>query len=347
MDKCSAKTRELYGDVLRWIAAFSVVFQHTVTSVWYFTPVKTDEWLVLNFFNSIARFGVGVFFMLSGAFMLSPDYAHPPKKIFTKNLPRILFLLLFWVVFYGTVNVVSDGGSLRELFATPLLLFTQPQTHLWFLYVLAGLYVLTPPLRVFTKYASPQMVLYVIGIFFCFGLLLPMVNHLLERLADFTLYKNIRIQGCSTFAGFYLAGFYLAHYGLKPQWRKILYALAIVSWVVAFLSSTYFSLEHARPNEYFLGNFRPMTFLMAAGIFCFFRERFRGVENCSRLRISDCMLGVYLVHPLFIKFFYSTDLSLLNPHPVFTVPLAAVVFFSLSLGVTFLLRFLPGLRKIM
>ena len=120
METTPAKPRELYAEVLRIIAAFSVVFQHTVTSAWYDIPVRTDEWLTLNFYNSIARFGVGVFIMISGAFMLSPRYAHPPEKILGKNLTRILLLLVFWVVIYGTVNTLVAGGSFKDIFATPL-----------------------------------------------------------------------------------------------------------------------------------------------------------------------------------------------------------------------------------
>ena len=340
METTPVKPRELYAEVLRIIAAFSVVFQHTVTSAWYNIPVRTDEWITLNFYNSIARFGVGVFIMISGAFMLSPRYAHPPEKILGKNLTRILLLLVFWVVVYGTVNTFVAGGSFKDIFATPFLLFTKPPTHLWFLYTIAGLYILTPPMRVFTEHASHRMVLYVIGIFFCFGLVLPMVNHLLERLADFTLYKNIRIQGCTTFAGFYLTGFYISHYGLKPLARKILYLSAVASWAFAFVSSTYFSIDRSKPNEYFLGNFQPTTFLIAAAIFCFFCERYRGVLTTNRRLtfVSACMLGVYLIHPLFIKLFYGLELSLLTPHPIVVVPVVAAAVFAISLLVTALFR---------
>ena len=93
-----------------------------------------------------------------------------------------------------------------------------------------------------------------------------MANHLLEMFADFTLYRNIRIQGCTTFAGFYLTGFYLSHYGLNLRSRAFLYAAAVFSWAFAFASSTFYSLERVKPNEYFLGNFQPTTFLVASGI---------------------------------------------------------------------------------
>lgn len=333
-EEAPKKLRELYAELLRIFAAFTVVFQHTVTSVWYTVPVDSSDFAALNFLNSLSRFGVGVFIMISGAFMLSPNYSHTPRKILTKNIPHILKLIFIWVLLYGIVGQMIAGGDLYDLLKTPLLLFTKPATHLWFLYTLAGLYLITPPLRIFTANASQKMVLYVIAIFFTFGLVLPTANHLFKQLLNFSLYKNIGIQGITSFAGFYLTGFYLAHYGLPQKFRKLLYGAALFSWIVAFTASTYFSELKDAPNEYFFGNFRPTTYLMAAGIFCLFREKFQDKKTCNMhlLNISKCMLGVYLIHPLFIKTFYGLHLTLLEPHPIVTAPLVSLGFFGISLA---------------
>lgn len=377
--------REIYADLLRIIAAFTVVFQHTVTSVWYTVPVDSSDFAALNFLNSLSRFGVGVFIMISGAFMLSPKYPHPPEKILKHNLPRTLIPLVFWVIFYGVVeqiNVnIADGsfaagdiaGIVTDVLSAPLLLFTKPAGHLWFLYTIVGLYILTPPLRVFTEHASRKMVLYVIGIFFAFGLLLPTASHLLAKFADFNLYKNISIQGATSFVGFYLTGYYIANFGVSARARKLLYGAGLASWIVAFVAATYISELHDAPNEYFFGNFRPTTYLMAAGVFAAMRAAFskesrdvqsrdvqsreqsnaqsrkiilRKVTNIA-LNFSGCMMGVYLIHPLFIKAFYGLHLTVLEPHPIITAPIAAVVFFLLSLAVVYAFRKIPGIKKIL
>lgn len=347
--------REVYAEWLRIFAAFVVVFQHTVTSAWYDTPVDTPDFFMLNFMNSLSRFGVGVFIMISGAFMLSPKYAHPPRKVLKHNLVRILALIVFWVVFYGIVDALcvgfksgaGFGETVLNVLSAPVLLFTKPATHLWFLYVIAGLYLITPALRVFTEHASKRMVLYVIAIFFAFGLVYPTVSHLAGKWFDITLYKNIGIRGCTTFAGFYLTGFYIAQYGIGQRARRILYAGAIISWAFAFFYSTYISLLRDAPNEFFFGNFRPTTFLMAAGVFCFFRQKYRDGETQDERLIgfSKCMLGVYIIHPLFIRLFYGLKLSLLEPHPLVTVPLMTIAFFGVSAGIVYLFRRVPGIRK--
>lgn len=350
--------REIYADWLRIIAAFTVVFQHTVTSVWYTVPVDSSDFAALNFLNSLSRFGVGVFIMISGAFMLSPKYPHPPHKIFKHNLPRTLIPLVFWVLVYGIIGELTTGGNVVDLLMTPLLLFTKPAGHLWFLYTITGLYLLTPPLRVFTEHASRKMILYVIGIFFSFGLILPTCNHLLSKFADFTLYKNIGIQGITTFAGFYLTGFYISHFGVGATARKILYGAALSSWIIAYVASSYISELHDSPNEYFFGNFRPTTYLMAAGIFVAVHTFFKAdtehkhplllqKANNIVLKFSGCMMGVYLIHPLFIKAFYGLHLTVLEPHPIITAPVAAIIFYLLATVVVYVFRKVSGIRKVL
>lgn len=342
------RPKEIYAEWLRVFAAFSVVFQHTVTSAWYGVPVDSENFFFLNFLNSLSRFGVGVFVMISGAFMLSPKYPHPPQKIFRHNLPKIFLLTVFWVIFYGIIDASDNGISLSELLSTPLLIFTRPHTHLWFLYVIAGLYVLTPPLRVFTQHASQKMLLYAIALFVAFGLFLPTLNHLLTVCLHFPLYKNLTIHGLSSFVGYYLAGFYLSQYGLPKVGRKILYAAAIIFWAVTFFASTYVSNLQDAPNEYFFGNFRPTTFLVSASVFCLAREKFRdrSTSNPHFLRLSQAMLGVYLIHPIFIRAFYRLDFSLVAWNPLLSAPTAAVLFFALSTAIVLCIRQIPFVKKI-
>ena len=342
------RPKEIYAEWLRILAAFSVVFQHTVSSAWYNVSVDSEEFFLLNILNSLSRFGVGVFVMISGAFMLSPLYPHPPQKIFRHNLPRIFLLTVFWVVFYGVLDASDNGISLSELLSTPILIFTRPHTHLWFLYVIAGLYVLTPPLRIFVQYASQKMLLYAIALLVAFGLCLPTLNHLLTVLAHFPLYKNLSIPGFSSFVGYYLAGFYLSRYGLPGFGKRILYSLAAISWAATVFASNYASDLQGVPNEYFFGNFRPTTFLIAASVFCAFRERFRDRQttNPRFLEISRAMLGIYLVHPIFIRAFYRMDFSLLAWNPLLSAPLAGLLFFALSLAVVLCFRKIPFVKRV-
>ena len=67
--------------------------------------------------------------------------------------------------------------------------------------------------------------------------------------------------------------------------------------------------------------------------------------NRRLIFVSACMLGVYLIHPLFIKLFYGLKLSLLTPHPIVVVPVVAIAIFALSLLVTSIFRPIALFKK--
>ena len=58
------------------------------------------------------------------------------------------------------------------------------------------------------------------------------------------------------------------------------------------------------------------------------------------------MMGVYIIHPLFIRLFYGLKLTLLEPHPLLTVPLMTVVFFGISLGIVAACRKFPACGRL-
>ena len=54
-------------DVLRVVASFSIVLLHVSASYWSVVDIYDGEFLVMTIYNSLTRFAVQVFFMLSCA----------------------------------------------------------------------------------------------------------------------------------------------------------------------------------------------------------------------------------------------------------------------------------------
>ena len=74
MDNSNAeKSRVFYYDYLRIVAIFAVVIIHVSSQNWYVTDVNTIAWSAFNFYDSIARWGVPIFLMISGALILKKD----------------------------------------------------------------------------------------------------------------------------------------------------------------------------------------------------------------------------------------------------------------------------------
>ena len=68
--------RILYFDFLRIFATLAVMVLHVAAQNWYGTSVPSFEWQTFNFFDSIVRWGVPIFVMISGALFLNKRELH-------------------------------------------------------------------------------------------------------------------------------------------------------------------------------------------------------------------------------------------------------------------------------
>lgn len=82
-------------DVLRVVASFSIVLLHVSASYWSVVDIHGKEFLVMTIYNSMTRFAVPVFFMLSGLFFVSPRRENPMAGKRILKLVMLLCLVSF------------------------------------------------------------------------------------------------------------------------------------------------------------------------------------------------------------------------------------------------------------
>jgi surface polysaccharide O-acyltransferase-like enzyme len=91
--------------------------------------------------------GVPLFFAISGYLLLSDSRTLDIKSFYKGAYRGYLCPLFIWDILYFTAKCIITGQELRVgLFFTELLL-QGSQYHLWFVYKLAGLYLLAPFLK--------------------------------------------------------------------------------------------------------------------------------------------------------------------------------------------------------
>ncbi|MCM1143578.1 MAG: acyltransferase family protein [Lachnoclostridium sp.] len=105
MESLKSTDRTVYFDYLRVFAAFAMMIVHISAQNWYVADVNSFEWQMFNFFDSIVRWGVPVFVMISGSLFLSRDI--PQKKIFSKYVLRMATSFMVWSFIY---TLFSGGG---------------------------------------------------------------------------------------------------------------------------------------------------------------------------------------------------------------------------------------------
>jgi len=87
--------------------------------------------------------------------------------------------------------------------------------------------------------------------------------------------------------------------------------------------------------------------IMAACILMWFKYYHIKVLNSPNIhQIANLTLGVYLIHPIFLKLINLKGLGVSIMNPTFSIPLTAIAVFCLSLASSWLIKQIPVLKKI-
>lgn len=95
----------IYLDILRIISTIAVIIIHISAQNWYNTSVSSFEWNVFNIFDSMFRWPVPIFVMISGTLFLDTNKIIDIKKLYQKNILRIITAFLFWSAVYSIDKV--------------------------------------------------------------------------------------------------------------------------------------------------------------------------------------------------------------------------------------------------
>ena len=105
--------------------------------------------------------------MISGALLLDPERPQD-ARFYSRRVARICAPLLFWTLFYllwRTALDWIDDGRLDLSFWPRKLAHGEPYYHLWYLYMIVGLYLFAPLVRALAARSSRQArALWVVGI---------------------------------------------------------------------------------------------------------------------------------------------------------------------------------------
>lgn len=142
----------------RSLAIIAVVAIHSLGSVieQNFQPISFDWW-VANVIDSACRWSVPVFIMISGALALDPLRGNIPRRFLRKRVWRIGIPLAFWTVVFVLFRryyLLPPDSDWNPGLA---ILTGSPFVQLYFLYVLAGLTLLTPFFRLLSVHGSRRL----------------------------------------------------------------------------------------------------------------------------------------------------------------------------------------------
>lgn len=336
------ENHEAWADALRVIAMFGVILIHTSTPVFYeYRKFSMDFFWTANVIGSFSRVSVPLFVMLSGFLLLNRSESTVSFGV-ARRIMRVLIPLFFWSFTYQLYSLGKQFSVVQTIagIAQGPIMY-----HLWFVYMLIGIYLILPILRLISSalIKDSNLALYCFLMWFLINssavyFPLPILNHL--KLSSFFAWP-----------GYFILGYYLAYSALPKKIPRKILALAylIASLSTCILTYILNSNSH-KPIETAYECLSPNLIIASIAIFLWFRK-IKIPHTLAKYfaYASPLMFPVYLMHILVIEILKNgsigISISSYSVHPAIGIIFLASSTFLISLTLAAISRIIPFSQK--
>ena len=350
----STASHKYYLDFLRIFAILCIIYNHTNSRGYFLyadtiNPVYKFLSMMLGCLISV---GVPIFFMISGALLLQKEESF--TTLFRNRVVRILLVLfLFSILQYlFRANLYHDTLSVSSFIKEFLTADIIPSY--WFLYAYLIYLLILPFLRKLVLLLQPRDMIYLLILFILSEGVLPLC--LLSTNITLTPYLNIPLVNQIIF--YPLFGYCIDQMPLsKLQNKKYLGASRLaaigsllimsgVSYARNLPAKSFTTFDHGLLTGAFSG-------ICAICIFYWAKLHITSIAPQSIhakviLALSSCTFGVYLLESLIRIPTRSFEISLAKSIGDFPACLLWVCFiFLITSAITFLLKCIPGIKKLL
>ncbi|MCL2134121.1 MAG: acyltransferase family protein [Candidatus Bathyarchaeota archaeon] len=340
-------------DLIRVIAIVGVILLHASNDLTsQHMGFDLLRWWTLDIYQGFGRMGVPLFLMLSGALLLAPSKKDEEIGVFfKKRFSRIGLPFLFWsIIFFFWVFYVENHPLTQDFIINGIL--NGPYFILWYLYMLAGLYLLTPLLRVIVANFTAKHFKYFICLWAIGTTLGPIITW--ASIGQYQLDPNFFL--IPVFLGYFVIGAYLVNVKVK---RLTLVTLTALGLALTAITTCLMIMYHS--DTYFFHNYYSPTTILASIPFFILLNSYGKPPNDSKINkpswkqrlmhvISENTLPLYLMHMIFIYLFqtgffgFSLHGNIVNS--IVGVPLMTVLTIGACLLIIIPLKKIPGLKHL-
>ena len=345
-------------DLIRTVAIILVILLHAaiegIPNLDIMSPQGVQLWWASNIYNSIARTAVPLFVMLTGALLLQPNKADEPLRVFfKKRWNRIGIPLLFWGAIFFAWDFSVKGQALT---LTTVLqgLLAGPYVHFWYVYILVGLYLITPLVRVVVAHADWKIIKYFLLIWFVGTGIIPLLT-LYASISPQTVWFRQNVFLLTGLLGYFILGAYVAKLRLRSSVLFLMLALSSV-WTIV---GTYFLIGTMgeQYSQFFLDASSFSVIIASVTLFLILasipnqtvENRFPNGNRLLKL-ISQNTLPIYLFHVIVLetlqKGYLGFKISVTNMNPIIEIPLITLFTLLICLAIIVPLKKLPYVKRI-
>ena len=339
--------RILWIDWLKSLAIFGVIGIHVSSSLLTPDYLFSIQWYQGVVAASVFRFGIILFLMASGFLILRKKQSihDVPRRV-----KRVLVPFVFWLVLYAIIKVVfkhelGPSWAFGDLIGFIIRGFLDPtiiSVQFWYVYMILGLYILSPIISGWIQNAPIEEIKYYIWIWIIISCLQFIgVNSILF---DYLMYFTGAI-------GYFILGYYLAiqknELFKNRTFGAILFILGSSITIIGTIGLSL--MTHGQSLSFIrLGDLTPGAFLQGIGLFIIVSNTdFTKVDrriNEIAVKISKMSYGMYLSNILIINFLDKFNLLYLNGITLINIFIYIILILILSAVIIKIMDMLPVLH---
>ena len=341
-----SRKRILYYDILNILACFGVVCLHQNGIVhWY--PIDTAAFRQSLLVETCFYWPVPIFFMLSGATLMSYRSRYSTKEFLLRRVKRVLIpffvfslLMLVWRCHIKSFSL--ESLSVRSVLTA--ILFNQHESIYWFFLPMMATYLCIPVLSLLKDNTRILWYMFFMGFLTlsCCPLLFQFLGIGWNASANFPMTGGYLL--------FTIEGYLLSVTSFSRRQRRTLYGLAVFSVIFRYAGTVYLSEKAGVLDRTLFDYMQFHSVLLAAGVFVFFKQvrwerLFRSDTWANALAsVSSCSFGIYLIHVM-IQFYEPGLLGIPTEHILYRTA-GCFLTYGVALTVIWTAKKIPLLNKL-
>ena len=370
-----AMQRTVWYDVVRLVAFLLLLgchatdpFNAAATYGNATTAVTADELQWSTIWGTLVRPCVPLFVMLTGALLL--PVKTDMRTFYQRRIPRVFFPFIIWSILYYLTPWVTgllgcDSSMVYKIFswaesdsqqlsdaltnvAKIPLTFSYIACHMWYIYLIIGLYLYLPIFSAWVAQASKRQKEWVLALW-AFSTTLPYIHEFCSTYAFGTCSWNSfdTFYYFAGFNGYLLMGHYISHH---VDWsfskRVVLSFVLMMAGAVATHYGYCHMLNLPSPTpeqvELFWTYCTPNVVAMSiAWMLLLKNAKVQSPKLRTTLQhLTTCGFGIYMIHYFFVGPAYEIVAAMHLP-TCLRIPMAAVIMLAISW------MLVGGLRKIL
>ena len=332
-------------DLCRIMGCLMVLVIHAGAEIYQGCPIDSPDFTILNFISTAVRSGVPIFFMLSGALMLSKERMDVKKHL--KNHALYLSGIFFvWSFIYAVLSRLVSGnfGTVYNF----VYAVVAGHYHMWFIPAMVICYLFMPPAHALI-HGERLDVRYLLGLFFGLVLLTANMNltpdtaPILHRI---TLNFSLDWLG---YMGYVIWGWWLTTVKLPKKTVWLAPLVFLLCAIATAAANQWYCGYKGEADGWLFSYFSLPNFIQATALFCFFLSlRERKFKLVAAIRaLADCTLGVYLIHPMMINLLELVGLGIGQDAPVSGLLILCAALAVSCFALVFIAKRIPVVKKLL